>query len=62
MVQEKNITYPTDSKLQKKIIDNCIKIAKQEGIICEEVISEQPCNLLETLIMVGILKEEKRQM
>lgn len=32
-VQEKNITYPTDSKLQKKIIDNCIKIAKQEGII-----------------------------
>jgi IS5 family transposase len=32
-VQEKNITYPTDSKLQKKIIDNCIKIGKQEGII-----------------------------
>ena len=32
-VQEKNITYPTDSKLQKKIIDNCIKITKQEGII-----------------------------
>lgn len=32
-VQEKNIRYPTDSKLQQKIIDNCIKIAKQEGII-----------------------------
>lgn len=32
-VQEKNITYPTDSKLQKKIIDNCMKITKQEGII-----------------------------
>ena len=31
-VQEKNITYPTDSKLQKKIIDSCVKIAKQEGI------------------------------
>jgi IS5 family transposase len=27
-VQEKNITYPTDSKSQKKIIDNCVKIAK----------------------------------
>ena len=31
-VQEKNITYPTDSKLQKKIIDKCVKIAKQEGL------------------------------
>jgi len=31
-VQEKNITYPTDSKLQKKIIDKCVKIAKEEGI------------------------------
>jgi transposase, IS5 family len=32
-VQEKNITYPTDSKLQKKIIDKCVKIAKEEGIV-----------------------------
>ena len=31
-VQEKNITYPTDSKLTKKIIDICRNIAKQEGI------------------------------
>ena len=31
-VQEKNITYPTDSKLQKKIIDKCVKISKEEGI------------------------------
>jgi len=30
--QEKNITYPTDSKLQKKIIDKCVKKAKEEGI------------------------------
>ena len=30
--QEKNITYPTDAKLQKKIIDKCIKIAKNQGI------------------------------
>ncbi len=27
-VQEKNITYPTDAKLHKKIIDKCVKIAK----------------------------------
>lgn len=32
-VQEKNITYPTDSKLQKKIIDKCVKIAKKEGLV-----------------------------
>ncbi len=31
-VQEKNITYPTDVKLQKKIIEKCRKIAKKENI------------------------------
>lgn len=30
--QEKNITYPTDPKLQKRIIEKCRKIAKQENI------------------------------
>lgn len=31
-VQEKNITFPTDSKLAKKVIDNCAIIAEREGI------------------------------
>jgi len=31
-VQEKNITYPTDVKLHKKIIDRCVKIATYEDI------------------------------
>jgi IS5 family transposase len=31
-VQEKNITYPTDDKLYKKIIKKCWNIADQEGI------------------------------
>lgn len=31
-VQEKNITYPTDVKLQKKIVENCWSIASTEGI------------------------------
>lgn len=31
-VQENNTTFPTDSKLCKKVIDSCNKIAKQEGI------------------------------
>lgn len=30
-VQEKNITYPTDSKLHKKIINKCKAIAQKEG-------------------------------
>lgn len=32
MVQEKNITYPTDDKLRKKIINKCVKIAEKEGL------------------------------
>lgn len=31
-VQEKNITYPTDAKLHRKIIDRCKKIASKDGI------------------------------
>jgi IS5 family transposase len=31
-VQEKNITYPTDDKLYKKIISKCLTIANKEGI------------------------------
>jgi IS5 family transposase len=31
-VQEKNITFPTDSKLHKKIIKKCLDISKKEGI------------------------------
>lgn len=31
-VQEKNITFPTDTKLQKRIIEKCRKIAEKEGI------------------------------
>jgi transposase, IS5 family len=31
-VQKKNIPFPTDVKLQKKIIEKCRKIAEKEGI------------------------------
>ena len=31
-VQEKNITYPTDNKLHRKIIKKCVAIASEEGI------------------------------
>ena len=36
-VQEKNITFPTDVKLQKKIIEKCRKIARNEGIRLRQV-------------------------
>ena len=35
-VQEKNITYPTDPKLQKRIIEKCRDIAKDEGIVLRQ--------------------------
>jgi len=35
-VQEKNITYPTDAKLYKRIIDKVNKIAKEEGIVLRQ--------------------------
>ena len=31
-VEEKNITYPTDSKLHKRIADKCVEIARKESI------------------------------
>jgi IS5 family transposase len=31
-VQGKNITFPTDAKLAKKVIDNCTKIAEKQNI------------------------------
>ena len=35
-VQEKNITYPTDSKLHRKIIKKCIGIADKTGLVLRQ--------------------------
>jgi IS5 family transposase len=35
-IQEKNITYPTDTKLHKKIIKKCIGIARAEKIVLRQ--------------------------
>lgn len=40
-VQEKNITYPTDAKLQKKIIERCRNIADKEGITLRQTYSRE---------------------
>lgn len=35
-VQEKNITFPTDAKLHRKMIRKCHKIAEEEGVILRQ--------------------------
>ena len=40
-VQENNITYPTDSKLAKKIIDKCNKIANKHQINDANILNEK---------------------
>ncbi len=35
-VQEKDITFPTDNKLHRKIIDKCTKLAEQEGVVLRQ--------------------------
>jgi transposase, IS5 family len=40
-VQEKNITYPTDDKLHKKIIQKCISIAEKEGLVLHQTYSKE---------------------
>lgn len=35
-VQEKNITFPTDAKLHRKIIKKCSQIAQKEGIVVRQ--------------------------
>ena len=40
-VQEKNITYPTDAKLQKKIIEKCRKIAKKENVQLRQIFTKE---------------------
>ena len=45
-VQEKNITFPTDAKLAKKVIDTCRKIAIKEDISLRQSYSRTTPNLL----------------
>ena len=40
-VQEKNITYPTDDKLYKKIISKCVSIAQKEGIVLTQTYAKE---------------------
>jgi IS5 family transposase len=44
--QEKNITYPTDAKLLRKVIERCQKIALQENVILRQSYSRTLKSLL----------------
>lgn len=46
---EKNITYPTDSKLAKKIIDRCVKIAKFENITLRMTYAKEVKSLMKNV-------------
>jgi IS5 family transposase len=35
-IQEKNITYPIDTKLQQRIIKKCVGIARKEGLVLRQ--------------------------
>ena len=59
-VQEKNITYPTDSKLAKKIIDKCVKIAKDEGLSIRRSYSRTTKQLVRDTYNGGHQKRRKK--
>jgi len=45
-VQEKNITFPTDTKLYKRVIEHCISIAGKEGITLRQSYKRTIKNLM----------------
>lgn len=60
-VQEKNIMFPTDSKLAKKVIDNCVKIAEKEGALKDKATKESANSYCEMLILEIIQEGRRRQ-
>lgn len=59
-VQEKNITYPTDSKLQKTIIDKCVKIAKEQSIVLRRSYKRTSKQLVRDTYNGGHVKRRKK--
>ena len=59
-VQEKNITFPTDTKLMCKIISKCRKIAKEEGIVLRRSFRRELPNLLKEIRFNKRLKDKKK--
>ena len=58
--QEKNITYPTDAKLYKKIIDRCVKKAGDTGIPLRRSYKRTAKQLLRATYNAGHPKRRKK--
>jgi len=58
-VQEKNITYPTDGKLYKKVIRQCSQIADQEGIVLRRSYTRELKTLSLKMRFMNHLKRKK---
>ena len=59
-VEEKNVTFPTDSKLLNKIIDYCHKVAKAEGIKLRQSYAREVKGLKLTQRFRGKLHSKKK--
>lgn len=57
-VQEKNITFPTDTKLHRKIIDKCVKIAQTEKIKIRQSYKQ---TIKELMLLVRFRSHPKRK-
>lgn len=59
-VQEKNITYPTDAKLHKRIIDKCVEISKMEKFSLRRSYVRTAKNLVRATYNGGHPKRKKK--
>lgn len=57
-VQEKNITYPTDAKLLRKIVENVLKLSAREGIVLRRTYKRE---MKELKLKVRFMNHPKRK-
>jgi len=59
-VEEKNITYPTDSKLHKRIADKCVEMARKESVSIRRSYTRTTKELLRDTYNSTHLKRRKK--
>ena len=59
-MQENNISFPTDAKLAKRIIDHCNLIAQKEGIVQRQTYVRTSKQLLRNTYNSNHLKRKKK--
>lgn len=59
-VQEKNITFPTDTKLRVKVVGRCWKLAAAEGIRLRRSYRRELKKALRTIRFSGSQKDKKK--